>query len=327
MQAFAPFESAPEIAVAVSGGPDSLCLAFLIQRWSEGLGGRTVGLIVDHGLRDESHDEARAVAHQLRALGVSTQVLSWTGDKPRRNVQATARDARYALLLDWCRAHRVIHLALGHHAADQAETHLLRLRAGSGADGLAGMAPISERGGTRIIRPFLDLPSERLRATLTTAGLSWVDDPSNRDLRYARAQLRQEICAAENVSRLCAEAERYAKARKARDHRIAELLANSLKLFPAGHAILNTGLLGDMDPADGRHCLARIVSCIGARAYPPRTARLEGLRRSLVETGVKGGRTLGGCEFLRLDPGAWLVCREASTATDVLSLSPGAEGR
>ena len=196
MQAFAPFESAPEIAVAVSGGPDSLCLAFLIQRWSEGLGGRTVGLIVDHGLRDESHDEARAVAHQLRALGVSTQVLSWTGDKPQRNVQATARDARYALLLDWCRAHRVIHLALGHHAADQAETHLLRLRAGSGADGLAGMAPISERGGTRIIRPFLDLPPERLRATLTTAGLSWVDDPSNRDLRYARAQLRQEICGA-----------------------------------------------------------------------------------------------------------------------------------
>ena len=192
MRALAPFETAPHIAVAVSGGPDSLCLAYLTQRWTADIGGRTTGLIVDHGLRDESHAEARAVERQLVALGMTAQVLRWTGDKPRRNIQAAARDARYALLLDWCRAWGVLHLGVAHHAADQAETLLMRRRAGSGEDGLAGMSPLSERDDARILRPFLDLTPDRLRATLCAAGLSWVDDPSNRDLRFTRTRLRRE---------------------------------------------------------------------------------------------------------------------------------------
>ncbi len=325
MLAFGPFETAPDIAAAVSGGPDSLCLAFLLQQWTARNGGRLTGLIVDHGLRTGSRDEALAVERQLVALGMSVEVLSWTGDKPRSNVQAAARNARYALLLDWCRAHGVIHLALGHHAADQAETHLLRRRAGSRADGLAGMASVSERGGARIVRPFLSIPPERLRATLRSVGLSWVEDPSNRDSKYARASLRQEIRSALTLPRLYADTERYAAARRETDHRIAGLLTASVKLFAAGYAITDVGRLASMEPGDGKRCLARIVSCIGALTYPPRTAQLEALRLDIVENGAEVGRTLGGCLFLPSDPGSLLICREAAAANEISLVKVGTD--
>jgi len=318
VRALGPFETAPEIAVAVSGGPDSLCLAILMHRWTAAIGGKTIGLIVDHGLRTNAHEEALAVQRQLTALGMSALVLRWTGEKPRQNVQAVARDARYGLLLDWCHDHGVIHLALGHHAADQAETHLLRRRAGSGADGLAGMACVSERDGTRIIRPFLHVLPERLRATLTAEGLSWVDDPSNHDAKYVRTGLRHEIRATGTVLELRAEAKRYAMTRRTTDHRIAGLLAASVKLFPTGHAKVDADLLSDMEPGDGRRCLARIVSCVGALDYPPRTNQLEALRLDIVENGAGDGRTLGGCLFLRPNPRSLLVCREPGAATEIL---------
>jgi len=325
MVSLGAFEKAPDIAVAVSGGPDSLCLALLMHRWTDRIGGRTIGLIVDHGLRQESHDEALTVERQLLDLGAAAQVLSWTADKPQTNIQAAARDARYALLLDWCRAHDVIHLAVGHHAADQAETHLLRRRASSGVDGLAGMASVTDRGGARIIRPFLNIAPERIRATLRAAGLSWIEDPSNRDTKYTRTSVRQEIRAANTVPQLCAEARRYSIDRRAADHRIASLLAKSVKLFPTGYAVLSTDFLADLEPGDARRCLAHIVACIGALDYPPRTARLEALRAYIIEGAAADGRTLGGCLLLRQSNSSLLVCREPSAAREIAPVTPGSD--
>ena len=323
MAALGPFEQAPNIAVAVSGGPDSLCLALLLHRWTSKNGGRTIALIVDHGLRPESRDEARAVEHQLMALGLPAYVLTWIGPKPRNNIQAAARRARYDLLLDWCRAHGVIQLALGHHAVDQAETHLLRRRAGSGTAGLAGISRVSDRDGVRVIRPLLSLHPGRLRATLAADGVNWIEDPSNRDPKYARTALRREILAAGSVSRLCTQANRYAKARRTADHRIAELLAKSAKLFPTGHASIHAPSFATMDAGDGRRCLASIISCVGNLDYPPRTARLEAWRVDIIGKGLNGARTLGGCLIWQETPAAILVCREASAADEILSVEAG----
>src|SRR5207248_7708151 len=106
------------IAVAVSGGPDSLALAILGQRWAKARGGSVVALSVDHRLRPESRAETRQVARWLRARAILHHILVWkrVGPRPEAGLQAAARTARYGLLADWCRKRGVLHLALAHHA-------------------------------------------------------------------------------------------------------------------------------------------------------------------------------------------------------------------
>ena len=134
---------APELpmAVAVSGGADSMALLRLAHAWatarmpSEDI----IAFTFDHGLREASSREARQVAEWCAALGVRHRTLIWEGAKPRQGIQAAAREARYAALGAACREMAVPSLLLGHQLEDQAETFLLRLGRGSGVYGLSAM--------------------------------------------------------------------------------------------------------------------------------------------------------------------------------------------
>ena len=175
-------------ALAVSGGSDSTALMVLFADWLR-QGERDTGLhtvlAVDHGLRPESADEARAVADRAAALGFRHAVLPWEGPKPHTGIQAAARAARYRLMGEHMAAHDIGRLLTAHTRDDQAETLLMRLARGSGLDGLAAMAPWTEvgaRGETaslRVVRPLLGVAKARLRATLEARGIPWIEDPSN----------------------------------------------------------------------------------------------------------------------------------------------------
>ena len=144
MALLAPFEPAPLVAVAVSGGPDSLALALLAARWAASRGGRAVALTVDHHLRPESTGEALQVGRWLADRGIAHAVLDWSPPPVLAgDIQAAARDARYAMLEAWCREAGALHLLVAHHAEDQAETLLLRLGRGSGLAGLAAMPAVA----------------------------------------------------------------------------------------------------------------------------------------------------------------------------------------
>ena len=139
MAAFGPFEAAPHIAVGCSGGPDSMALALLADHWARSRGGGITALVVDHGMRPDSAREAQTVCAWLAEDGIDAVTLTWPGPRPASDRQAAARRARYIRMRRWCREAGVLHLLLGHHRADQAETFLLRLARGSGVDGLAAM--------------------------------------------------------------------------------------------------------------------------------------------------------------------------------------------
>jgi tRNA(Ile)-lysidine synthase len=190
MAPFEPFETSPVLAVAVSGGRDSLALALLSHGWAAERAGRVVGLIVDHGLRAESTVEAAATRDVLARHGIEGAILTWSGAKPRGGLQAAARLARYRLLRDECRRRGILHLLLAHHAEDQAETVAMRLARRSGPDGLAGMAALVDQPEVRLLRPLLGVSRARLTATLLARGVQWLDDPSNVDPRFERARLR-----------------------------------------------------------------------------------------------------------------------------------------
>jgi tRNA(Ile)-lysidine synthase len=328
MQAVGPFESQPRIAVAVSGGGDSMALTLLAAGWSKRRGGEIVAITVDHGLRAEAAAEARQVGRWLKQYGIAHRVLRW--DPPAAltgGVQAAARDARYRLLADWCRRHRFLHLALAHHREDQAETFLLRLARGSGLDGLAAMDPIAERDGVRLIRPLLPVARARLRAMLTAAGQAWIDDPSNENPAHARVRMRRLMPAlAEDgldAARLAGTATHLGRARAALDDQVAALLATAAAVFPAGYVRLDLDLLQSAASEVALRALAHCLVTVGGAGYAPRLDRLERLHRAIREGRLGGGVTLAGCRVLPRR-GMLLVCREPAMATEEVALDPGA---
>jgi tRNA(Ile)-lysidine synthase len=326
MAGFAPFEPAPRLAVAVSGGADSMALVLLAQAWAVAAGGSLTALTVDHRLRAASAAEAAQVAQWLAARGIAHRILRRNEAAPARGIQAAARAARYRLLEAWCAAEGVLHLLVAHNREDQAETLLLRLARGSGLDGLAGMAAIAEHRQCRVLRPLLEVPRARLEAALRAAGQPWIEDPSNRNPAYARVRLRRaQALLAESglgVERLAATATRLGRARAALEVGVAGLLAASVLLHPAGFAELDPAALRRAPEEIGLRALAAVLATVGGGTYPPRLERLERLYRELPD-GLEGGRTLGGCRVLPR-PGGVLVCREADAAAPPVPAPPGA---
>jgi tRNA(Ile)-lysidine synthase len=327
MQSVGPFESRPRIAVAVSGGSDSMALTLLAADWCKRRGGEVVAITVDHGLRAEAAAEARQVGRWLRQHGISHRVLRW--DPPRTlagGVQAAARDARYRLLADWCRDHRVLHLALAHQREDQAETFLLRLARGSGLDGLAAMAASAERDGVRLIRPLLPVPRARLRTTLAAMQQSWIDDPSNEDTAHARVRMRRlmPVLAADGLdaARLADTAAHLGRGRAILDDRVAALLADAAAVFPAGYVRLDPAILGSAPDEIALRALAHCLVTVGGADYGPRLDRLARLHRAIRDGRLGGGATLAGCRVLPRR-GDLLICREPAMATAEMALEPG----
>ena len=300
-----------------------MALVLLAHGWARRRRGRVTALIVDHGLRPESAAEARRVGAWLARRGIDRRVLRWPGPYPDHGVQAAARAARYDLLEAWCRRHGVLHLLLGHHRGDQAETFVLRLSRASGIDGLAAMPPIADRGGMRVLRPLLSVPRARLAASLVAAGQDWVDDASNRDIRYGRIRVRARLPALAGagltVPWLAATAGRLGHVRAALEAAVDRWLAAGAWLHPAGYALLDPAVLARAPAAVGRRALARCLTTIGGGDYGPRSARLGRLHSAIVGDTLRRGRTLAGCRIVALRD-RLLICREPRAVQDHVSL-------
>ncbi len=318
MAACGPFEDTPVVAVAVSGGADSMALAVLAQGWAQAIGGRVQAFTVDHGLRPESEAEAQQVASWLNAYGIDHQILSWRGPKPSRSIQEKARDARYALLTEACRAHGILHLLLAHHADDQTETVLIRAARGSGVEGLRGMLAISAPPlpgprWPRAARPLLPVAKARLVATLSARGLSWIEDPSNHNALYTRVRLRQTMDQAQQD-----EAAKIAVAARletaALHQALGPVLAAAVTLSAAGHADIEPGVLAAAPVPVQQAAWARLFRTVSGREYTPRSEMLATFLDRQAAPGFAGA-TLAGCQ---LTTGKlWRLAREPAGVVTV----------
>jgi tRNA(Ile)-lysidine synthase len=185
-----------KLGIAVSGGPDSLGLLLLAARVRPGA---VCAATVDHGLRAQSAAEAAEVARVCAGLGVPHEALCV--DVAQGNVQAQAREARYAALADWMAAQGVAALATAHHADDQAETLVMRLNRASGVAGLAGVRERAWVPGSEhlLIRPVLGWRRADLAAQVAQAGLVAADDPSNHNEAFDRVRVRHGLAQADWV--------------------------------------------------------------------------------------------------------------------------------
>lgn len=312
---FAPLLGRGGIGLAVSGGPDSLALLLLVAEWRNALPAAPPVFVytVDHGLRPEAADEVRFVVAEAARLGLPGRALRWDGEKPATGIQAAARQARYRLMARAMAADGADLLLTAHHLGDQAETVLMRLAHGSGVEGLRGMQAVAFVEGCEIYRPLLGVEPADLRSMVERAGLTPLDDPSNRDSDYERVRWRKlmpQLSAmgldarrlagfARRMDELDAMVEGEAEAAHARlVHQPSSVRA---ELAHAGFAALHRPVAVRL--------LGRVLGGVGGGAKPHALAALGALHDKLKGGGALKRTSLHGC-LISSDGSTIVVVRE-----------------
>ena len=179
--------------VAVSGGPDSLALTALSKIYSNEKKNKIFYALVDHSIRLNSSEEAKAVKSFLKKKKIILNILK-NKEKINKNIQCHARDVRYKLLVDFCNKHKIKFILTGHHRDDQIETFLIRLSRGSGVQGLSSMKRLSVLNNKiKLVRPLLDEKKEDLTFLSKQYSGKIFKDPSNTNQKYLRTKIRRLI--------------------------------------------------------------------------------------------------------------------------------------
>lgn len=305
---FAKYQIKDEVvAVGVSGGADSLALVLQAAEELAVFGRKIVALTVDHGLRPTSCLEAEYVAGLMQKYGIEHHILTWTGKKPTTGIEEAARQARYALIAEWCSQNNVRVLLTAHHAKDQAETFLMRLQRGSGLEGLCGIREYSVRDGLVILRPLLAVNPENLRDYLRQRAIVWVEDESNRDTAFLRGKIRQYLPElTENIGisieRICNAVHNLQSAE--------DYIEQQLDLLLAHDVIWDFGTVCRFRYADylswHKEMKFRVLARLCRREYIPRAERILALVNAL-NTLPFTGATLGGREIVLAYDWVWVV--------------------
>lgn len=309
------------IGVGVSGGSDSLALLMGLSETFRDQDVKIFVATVNHGLRPEAEDEARAVARLCNQLGVEHSVLRWQDPCVMGNLQGQARSARFQLLEGWAAENQIPLVTLGHTADDQAETVLMRLRREAGVSGLAGIPERRVQGSVEFVRPMLSLRREELRDMLRGLDIVWIDDPSNENDQFERVRTRKALAALEDlgVSPLAFStvAENLTQARKALEWysfleapEVLDVRFGAVSISRRAFRVL---------PAEIAHRLlvASFQWLTGERYAPRRQAMLDAQR--VVKQG--GSHTAAGCRVLSKGDVAW-VFREHNAVCEI-EVSPG----
>ena len=185
------FTSPLNIALGVSGGPDSLSLALMTKQWLDKKKGKLVCLTINHNLRPEAKNEALHTTKTLQKHNITHHILNWEGTDKTSNLQNQARDARRHILTSWCQKNNFPYLFLAHTQDDLVETFFIRLFRGSGIRGLSSIKPISQYNKINIIRPLLSFKKIELQQYLTNHKVEWINDPSNNNNKFLRSKIRK----------------------------------------------------------------------------------------------------------------------------------------
>jgi tRNA(Ile)-lysidine synthase len=297
---FAPVARTQRLALAVSGGPDSLALMLLAAEWARGAGRPSLVVYsVDHGLRVEAADEVAMVVGEAQRLGLDVRPLRWVGEKPETGVQAAARKARYGMMAAAMREDNAEYLLTAHHLGDQAETVLMRLAHGSGIEGLRGMDRFATVEGCRLFRPLLGVDPELLSGLVELNGLTPALDPSNRDRHYERVRWRQMMPVLEelglDLKRIGDFAIRMADADSLIAAETEKAFASLVHLGPEGEAEMPHAGVAALNRAVATRLLGRVLRIVGGDRKPHALGALETLQGKLAGRGELKPTTLHGC--------------------------------
>ena len=291
-------------AVAVSGGPDSLALAFLSKVYSIKKKLISKFFIIDHKLRKESTQEAKFIQKLLKKNLISSEILTWKGIKPLKNIQSVARINRYGLLFKKSDKLKIKHILLGHHQNDLFENFFIRMLRGSGLKGLISLDKKTIIDNKNLCRPLLDQKKSDLIFLTKKVFNFYIQDPTNKDDKYLRIRVRKLLEELKKDGLDETKFLRTIKNLKNSDYVVSFYVKENLKKNTNFSTKLNRLVLNEKffnQPLEVvLRSLSESIKLIGRRYYPVRGKKLEKIitdfnKKSLFRV------TLGGCLIERVN--------------------------
>ena len=308
-----PHIKSKNFCIGVSGGPDSLALAYLSSIYAKEFSCVIKVLIIDHGLRAESYNEAKKTKKILEKIEINSKILRWKGNVPKSNIQSIARKIRYKLLFKECKKLNINNLLLGHHFDDLVENFFIRLFRGSGLKGLSSFNIMTnfEENNFKLIRPLINLKKKDLIYLTNKIFKIFISDPSNFQSKYLRVRIRNYInylkkdglnfnkikLTIKNLQNADQTLEFYYKIAKKKHIRFIDknTFLISRKLLEEGQEIIFR-IVGDL------------ISKVGENYYSPRGKNIINLIEKMKSTQFKRV-TLGGCILEKVND-SFLVKKE-----------------
>ena len=288
-----------KIGVAISGGPDSLALAYLTKCFLLLKKLDSKFFIVDHRLRKESSKEAKSVKSLLQKFDIDCKVLKWKGKKPKSNIQSIARKERYNLLKIACKRNNIKHLLIGHHIDDLYENFFIRLLRGSGLRGLSSFGEsIREEDNFFILRPLIKFKKEDLIYISKLVFNFFIEDPTNENLFFQRSRIRKLLLDLKkeglNKKKLDLTIKNLKSANQSINFYVEKNIKDNAKFIKNQKTyILNKYFFKQSEEVIFRS-ISLVLKKISSRYYPPRGKSISDLILKINSIKYKKF-TLGGC--------------------------------
>lgn len=291
------------LAVALSGGVDSMCLLMLAKKWAENNGAKLTALIVDHKLRDNSTIEANQVKDYCLNNAIACEILTWHHDDITSAIQEQARDARYKLLTSWCVNNSYTHLLTGHQLNDQIEQLLISLSQGASIYGLL-ISEKCEVNEVNVIRPLLEVSKDKCTEYLKLYDVNWWEDSTNVEPKYLRNRIRPLVntyidLIKDDIQRVNTSLHNIKRASISLSHITEAFLTTNAKISNLGYASMQLECLISQTEEVRLSALSALIKLIGKHNSYLRLKSLklieqEILKKRAVENTFKQF-TLGGC--------------------------------
>ena len=286
-------------ALAVSGGSDSLSLAYFSKIYSSEFGNKIHVLIVDHNLRKESKKEALKVKKILKKKQIKSTILSWKGKIPKKNIQKNARDIRYLLISNYCSQKNIKYLITAHHGDDQIENFFIRLLRGSGLTGLSSMTrSVKYSDKLKILRPFLNFKKADLNYVTLNYFKTYIKDPSNEDDKFLRVRVRKYRKEMEkeglDTRKIVKTVDNLVSANQALNFYKNKALYKHTSFVSKNRCLINKQLFLEEAGEIIFKSFSDILSLVSGTYYPPRSKKILNLINRIKKSKFTKS-TLGGC--------------------------------
>ncbi|MDB9761352.1 tRNA lysidine(34) synthetase TilS [Alphaproteobacteria bacterium] len=289
------------IAIAISGGADSLALAVVSNKFKHKYNYKLIAFTVDHQLRKESAKEAKQVKYLMNTLEIDHHTLVWAKEKPSTKIQESARIARYDLLCEACNKYKCDSILLGHHADDQVETFIIRLEANSGLDGLSCMQEktklFTSYGQLNLIRPLLNLKKQMLIKICNKNNIAWIEDPSNLNIKYSRAKIRKLLINSDLFDSFNKSINLFGKLKLSIDRIIYNNIKDSIKFNEIGICEISLENFKKLPNIFQKKLLNNLIRIIGGKKYPRKNSIINGALEKITSLDNKN-TTIGGAYII-----------------------------
>ena len=289
-----------KFCIGVSGGPDSLALAFLGKIFSKEFNSKFIALIIDHNLRKQSENEARKVKKILTKHKIRTRILTWKGKIPKSNIQFNARNIRYFLLNKECNKLNIKNLVLAHHEGDLIENFFIRLFRGSGLKGLSSLniKKHSENNILNLIRPLINTKKNELIYISKKVFKFYLTDPSNFKEKFLRTRIRNYLDKFKldglDINKVKLTLNNLQLANESINFYKEKSIKNYTRYLQHHACFVSYGLFNYESEEVIFRAICDIISKVSGKYYPPRGKDVKNLITGIQSKKFKKA-TLGGC--------------------------------